>query len=152
MSNLATFIYITGYLNVRKMSDRLFFRTFIAALPNTKKVGSVESLLLSGGENKKDFFSQSSLAWIRQLPYTLPYRKVSYRIVFFKCLKCSFHLFSQDKPIIFPLGCSVESVAWRTLNVIIREAPLLKMHRALNTHRRYRKRHSWREASLKMGY
>ena len=33
LSNLATFIYTTGYLNVRKMSERLFFRTFIGALP-----------------------------------------------------------------------------------------------------------------------
>ena len=32
LSNLATFIYITGYLNVRKMSERLLFRTFIGAL------------------------------------------------------------------------------------------------------------------------
>ena len=32
LSNLATFIYITGYLNVRKISERLLFRTFIGAL------------------------------------------------------------------------------------------------------------------------
>jgi len=32
LSNLATFIYTTGYLNVRKMSERLLFRTFIGAL------------------------------------------------------------------------------------------------------------------------
>ena len=32
LSNLAIFIYITGYLDVRKMSDWLVFRTFVGAL------------------------------------------------------------------------------------------------------------------------
>ena len=32
LSNLALFIYITGYLDVRKMSERLVFRTFVGAL------------------------------------------------------------------------------------------------------------------------
>ena len=32
VSNLAIFIYITGYLDVRKMSETLVFRTFVGAL------------------------------------------------------------------------------------------------------------------------
>ena len=32
LSNLAIFIYITGYLDVRKMSETLVFRTFVGAL------------------------------------------------------------------------------------------------------------------------
>ena len=31
-SNFASFIYIAGYLNVRKMSEMLVFRTFVGAL------------------------------------------------------------------------------------------------------------------------
>ena len=33
LSNLASFIYIAGYLNVRKMPEMLVFRTFVGALP-----------------------------------------------------------------------------------------------------------------------
>ena len=32
MSNLASFIHIARYLNVRKMSEMLVFRTFVGAL------------------------------------------------------------------------------------------------------------------------
>ena len=32
LSDLAIFIYRTGYLDVRKMSERLVFRTFLGAL------------------------------------------------------------------------------------------------------------------------
>ena len=36
LSNLAIFIYIAGYLDVRKMSETLFFRTFVGALSSIK--------------------------------------------------------------------------------------------------------------------
>ena len=34
VSNLAIFIYITGYLDVRKMPEAMVFRTFVGALEN----------------------------------------------------------------------------------------------------------------------
>ena len=40
-SNLASFIYIAGYLNVRKMSEMVVFRTFVGALQVSNQLNNI---------------------------------------------------------------------------------------------------------------
>ena len=60
LSNLAIFIYITGYLDVRKMSETLVFRTFVGALQSSN---SIKELAKNTTHALFPFFS--GVKWLR---------------------------------------------------------------------------------------
>ena len=69
-SNLASFIYIAGYLNVRKMSEILVFRTFYGALIDIFKHLKVLflkdiSTFFENSSKKVDFLAKSHYYEIR---------------------------------------------------------------------------------------